>query len=421
MNKELAQIHGTEVQEKLERIPMPESHIGGIQSQLEQTVFGQDEALGVISQRLGIIESGLSQRDKPLGAIFMLGATGVGKTETAHAIAKRWFGNPNSERLKILNCAEFTQSHSITRIVGSPPSFVGWQEQSALPHSLINETDNNGDQKRTIILLDEFEKAHPDVHQLFLGALDKGKLDARKGSEGAQPLDFTNTLFLFTSNISADKIQEINDQRHIGFSSEVNESEKSKQINSSVKQEMNRAFSPEFRNRLTDTVVYKTLERDSGVYEQVFWKFMEQQNNDLSFRLKGKAPYLMATRELIESVVDSIDTTYGARDLKRAIERQILGEFTNLLMGTDLSGKIIVAHKEDNGEVGFYTNKQTYELVKEEETIFEPEVKPKKKLSPKKIIENPIDDPNDGTRYIPRDPSDEDDTERKKLDEESKR
>ena len=403
MKEQLLQINGADVREKLVPIPMPESHVGAIRADLSGTVFGQDEALQVVAQRVGIIESGLSPRDKPLGAIFLLGGTGTGKTETSHSLAKRWFGDPESERLKIINCSEFTQPHTITRLVGSPPSYVGWRESAALPHDLINAKDKNGNPQRTIVVLDEFEKAHPDVHQLFLGALDKGRLDARNGEKGIVPLDFRNTLFLFTSNISADKIQAINDQRQIGFASDTPAAEKSRQISAAVKEEMNQAFSPEFRNRLTDVVVYQTLERDSGVYEQIFLKFMQRSNTDLAYRLKGHSPYLMATRELIASVIDSIDTTYGARDLSRAIEKQILSRFTDLLMGMDLSGKVVIAHCDDDGTVGFYTDNQPYTVAYlGEEWSVTQELETTTGTSHGSQTTNQ-EDPNDGTRYLHED------------------
>lgn len=377
MKEQLWQLNGCDVEQKLHRLFAPESFSLKIQQELEGSIYGQKEALGQVAERLAVIESGMCERNRPLGAIFMLGPTGVGKTETAHAISKRWFGSERSPNFLTLNGAEFTEPHSIMRIVGSPPSYVGWSEQSALPHNVINGRDAEGNHKRSLVLIDEAEKMHPIVHQSFLSALDKGFLMARNGKEGEQPLNFTNTLFLFTSNIAGDKIHDITSQRSLGFSMNQSGEDRNTKIDVTVRSEMRRYFSPEFRNRLTDIVVFQELSKSSGIYEKIFWKFMQQTNDDMKMKLRDKAPYLLASKELMQSIIESIDTSYGARDLKRAIEKQVLSVFASFVTSYDLGNKVVAAHRDENGEIGFYTDYE--EKPPMGETIFEPEPREDKK------------------------------------------
>lgn len=388
MKEQLWQLNGNDVEQKLHRLAAPESFSLKIQQDLEGSIYGQKDALSQVADRLAVIESGMCERNRPLGAIFMLGPTGVGKTETAHAISKRWLGSEKSPNFLTLNGAEFSESHSIMRIVGSPPSYVGWDEKSVLPHSVINAKDAEGNQKRSLVLIDEAEKMHPTAHRAFLSALDKGFLMARNGKEGGQPLDFTNTLFLFTSNIAGEQIHDITSQRSLGFSVPQSGEDRNAKIDVTARSEMRKYFSPEFCNRLTDVVVFQELNKNSGIYEKIFGKFMQQTNDDMKIKLRDKAPYLLASQELVQSIIASIDTSYGARDLKRAIEKQILSTFSSFVATYDLGNKVVAAHREEDGGVGFYTDCDIEQRPPEIIFVAEPE-EDKKKIIPEAVWKKP--------------------------------
>src|SRR3990167_3216602 len=194
MNTELLHdLSREQVQSHVERVEPSESISDSIADELSLTVFAQPEAVKAVGRRLAMMRAGLSPVDKPLGSLYFAGPSGVGKTETAYAIEKFIMGKNSSGRLKIINMSEYQEAHYAARFFGSPPGYVDYDQPAIIPHEWLNGRDPS------IIVFDEFEKANPAIHRAMLSILDKGHLDARDGRNGVQPLDFTNSVLIFTS------------------------------------------------------------------------------------------------------------------------------------------------------------------------------------------------------------------------------
>lgn len=345
MGKEL--LHGltrADVKKTLKPVEPQESYAENIAQKLEKTVYGQPEACRAIARRLALFDSGLSDPNRPLGSVMELGPTGVGKTEMAHAAAKQMFGDANSSRLKIINMAEMTERHYITRFVGSPPSYVGNNEKSLIPHDWLHAG-------RSIIVLDEFEKAHPAIHQLFLGALDKGYMEARDGYFGTKQLNFKNTLFIFTSNISGMEISKITNEQPLGFG-KSDKKEQNKEISIAAERGLRQTLSPEFINRLDDVVVFKEI-KDRNIHNKILTKFIDERNDYLKNALGELAPYFAVTQEFRDHILDSAGDK-GGRAIKRQLEKELFTKASDVLMGVNVHGKPLVADYEDG--VVFYTD-----------------------------------------------------------------
>lgn len=349
MKEMLSGLNRADVQGTLRRVEPQESYSEQIAQRLGNTVYGQPEACQVIGRRLALFESGLSDPRKPLGSIFEIGPTGVGKTEMAHAAADYMFGDPDSDRLKIINMSEMTEKHYITRFVGSPPSYVGYNEKPLIEHDWLHAG-------RSIVVLDEFEKAHPAIQQLFLGVLDKGMMDARKGGEGGKPLDFRQALIMFTANIAGKEIHDISEGgKRMGFvAQEPTEQEKGRDIQRVAEKGMKDILSPEFINRLDDIVVFQEI-RDRVILDKILSKFIDQRNEQLVALRAGEAPYFAVTSEFRDFVLDSVGMR-GGREMKRQLERQLFDKAADVFMGVDVRGKPLVADHDPEDGVVFYTD-----------------------------------------------------------------
>jgi len=354
-----------DVQHSMERVTPQESYSDEIAQELSQTVYGQEDACKAVGRRMALFESGLSDPNRPLGSIFELGPSGVGKTEMAHAASKYMFGDPDSERLKIINMSEMTEKHYITRFVGSPPSYVGYKEQPLIPHDWLH----NG---RSIIVLDEFEKAHPAVQQLWLGVLDKGKMDSRKGEAGAQPLDFRQSLLFFTANIGGKEMHDIAEGgNQVGFASTgLTAEQKTRQINQVAQRGLENTLSPEFINRLDDIVIFQEI-RDRAIFNNILSKFIAERNGFLRDKLKGEAPYFGVTDEFRKYILDTVGNK-GGRELKRQLERDLFDKAADVFMGFDVTGRPLVADfDDDEQDVVFYTDELTLKEDGEKNKVLE--------------------------------------------------
>jgi hypothetical protein len=344
MKEVLQNLSRKEVKKNLTRIEPQESYSDLIADTLEEKVFGQRDACKAVGRQLAMSEAGIGSRKKPLGSMLFLGPSGVGKTEMSRAVANHMFQDPDSDRVKIINMAEMTERHYITKFVGSPPSYVGYDEKPLIPHDWLHKG-------RSIIVLDEFEKAHYDVRQLFLGVLDKGLMDARAGREGNKPLDFRDSIIIFTANIAGRKIQEITEGRSFGFCD--GEKDKTKDVEAAAHHGLKRHLSPEFVNRLDSIVVFQEI-KDRDVHTKIYNKFLDERNREISENLGAYAPFFATTDEFREYILDMAGNK-GGREMRRILDRELFDKAADCIMGQDLMGKPIVADREDDCTY-FYTD-----------------------------------------------------------------
>jgi len=278
-----------------------------IKDELDKEVIGQEKATFAISRAIKRNKAGLSDKDRPIGSFLFLGPTGVGKTQTAKTLARFLFDS--EEAMVRIDMSEYMEKHAVSRLVGAPPGYVGYDEGGQLTEAVRRKP-------YSVILLDEIEKAHPDVFNILLQVLDDGRLTDNKGVV----VDFTNTIIILTSNIASDKIME-------GAEDEI------------VLSELKSHFKPEFLNRLDDMVVFNPLglEQIKGIVE-LFFSDIEQkvQERNISLSLSEDAKALIAE--------SGFDPVYGARPLKRALYEMVEDRLADLI----LSGEI-----DEGSSVGF--------------------------------------------------------------------
>lgn len=290
-----------------------------MESLLQERVVGQDEALTILSDAIRRSRAGISDPNKPIGSFMFLGPTGVGKTETAKALAELLFDDERS--MVRIDMSEYGEKHSVSRLIGAPPGYVGYEEGGQLTEIVRRKP-------YCVILLDEVEKAHPDVFNVLLQLLDDGRLTDGQG----RTVDFKNTVIILTSNIGSHYYGD-------GFL----EGEKFEEVKVKVLDEMRHHFRPEFINRLDDIVVFKSL----GVAQ--IKKIVEIQLEQLSARLADRR----ITLELTDAAKTQIatagyDPVYGARPLKRAIQREVLNPLAKrVLDGSVHDGSNVVADYVD--------------------------------------------------------------------------
>ena len=340
MNHELLGINSQDVKQNLVRIPEGLSYTYELAHEMDQVVVGQEKATKAVAGRMVLAESRMNDPERPLSTMFFLGGTGVGKTEMAHAMSEALFGNPNSEQLKIINCAEYAQPHMTTRLTGAPPSYVGWDTPTAITEQFLAN--------RNIIVFDEIEKAHPSLHRLLLGVMETGKLAIKNGRD----LSFANSHIVITSNVGAGELQKARKgNKSIGFGP----SDLDTDLEGVGRRALERQFAdmPEFLGRLDSIVVFDELKPKH--YEHIFWKFLDKKNKQLVDRLEGHAPFITATTEARNHFIESIDKTYGARDLRGVMDREIFERIADLFIQVDLTGRPVVVDVEE-GKTVFYTD-----------------------------------------------------------------
>jgi len=281
-----------------------------MEGRLSQRVIGQEEALAAVANAVRRARAGLQDPNRPIGSFIFLGPTGVGKTETARALAEFLF---DDERAMIrLDMSEYMEKHAVARMIGAPPGYVGYEEGGQLTEAVRRRP-------YSVILFDEIEKAHSDVFNVLLQILDDGRLTDSKG----RTVDFKNTVLIMTSNLGSREIQ----------AAEGDE----KQVREAVLLELRLHFKPEFLNRVDDVVIFHQLSR-----EQI-GKIIEVQLERLSAMLNERNVTLVldpSARELL--MREGYDPSYGARPLKRAIQSLIQNPLAvKLLQGEILPGQTV--------------------------------------------------------------------------------
>lgn len=285
-----------------------------LENVLHKRVVGQEDAVKAISRAIRRARSGLKDPNRPIGSFMFLGPTGVGKTELAKALAEAMFGS--EEALIRVDMSEYMEKYSTSRLIGSPPGYVGYEEGGQL-------TEKIRQKPYSVILLDEVEKAHPDVFNILLQVLDDGHLTDSKGRK----VDFRNTILIMTSNIGATEIRE---EKNVGFN--VKDITKDHQaMEKRILEELKKAFRPEFLNRIDETVVFKTLDQEQ-IHEIV--KIMSRSILDRMKEHEIQVKITPAAYDVIGRV--GFDPEYGARPIRRALQKEIEDRLAEAL----LSGQI---------------------------------------------------------------------------------
>ncbi|MDR0304480.1 MAG: ATP-dependent chaperone ClpB [Chitinispirillales bacterium] len=283
-----------------------------LQEDLHKRVVGQDEAVNSVAQAVLRARAGLNDPNRPVGSFMFLGPTGVGKTELARALAQNLF---DSEKALVrIDMSEYMEKHSVSRLVGAPPGYVGYDEGGQLTEAVRRRP-------YSVLLFDEIEKAHPDVFNILLQLLDDGRLTDGKG----RAVDFRNTIVIMTSNLGSDIIQENTGRDSIEFSGEIENL-------------LKRYFRPEFLNRIDEKVIFSYLDK-----EQIA-KIVDIQLDIFRNRLKGLQIDLKITEKALIRIAEiGYEPQFGARPIKRAIQRLVETPASRLLIGNELtSGKTLV-------------------------------------------------------------------------------
>ncbi len=287
-----------------------------IEEVLGSRVIGQDDAIKSISSALRRSRAGLSDENRPMGSFIFLGPTGVGKTELARALAEFMF---NDERAMIrVDMSEYMEKHSVSRLVGSPPGYVGHEDGGQLTEAIRHRPYN-------LILFDEIEKAHPEVLNLLLQVLDNGRLTDSKG----KTVNFKNTIIIMTSNVGSFYFREIS---KIGFegsgnNAEKDRSEKESDFKNKVSAELKDNFRPEFLNRLDEIIIFNPLSRS------VIEKIVDLQLEIVRKKLEAKNIKVAFDANTKKYLVDNgFDPDYGARPIKRFVEKTILNQLSDKML-----------------------------------------------------------------------------------------
>ena len=306
---------------------------------LQERVIGQNEAIKAISKAIRRSRSGIKDPKKPIGSFLFLGPTGVGKTELCKALAESHFGN--EDKIVRIDMSEYMEKHSVSRLIGSPPGYIGHDDGGQLTESVRSHP-------YSVVLFDEIEKAHEDIFNILLQILDEGRLTDSKG----RTVDFKNTIIIMTSNLGATSIS---NQRKTGFSIGNNESkikeENYNDMKDKIMEEVKIRFRPEFINRIDDIVVFHKLSLDN-LYDIV--KIMTK---DLIKRLKKMDIELDIEETVIKFIAKyGIDLEYGARPLKRVIQKELEDSLSeNILSENIKKGDYIIA-KMVNEKIVFEPN-----------------------------------------------------------------
>lgn len=286
---------------------------------LAKRIVGQKEAVQAVARAVRRARAGIGDQDRPLGSFLFLGPTGVGKTELAKALAEFMF---NDERLLVrIDMSEYMEQHSVARLIGSPPGYVGYEEGGQLTEAVRRHP-------YTIILLDEIEKAHHDVFNVLLQVLDDGRLTDSKG----RTVNFKNTLIIMTSNLASQTIAEL-----------ANQPEKQRQA---VEQELRHSFRPEFLNRLDEIIIFQPLT------ETEIAQIVELQLHNLQHELAEKTIKFDIDPEVITHLAKTgYDPVFGARPLKRLIQNQLIDQLASLIIEKKIDKDKTINAKLKQGKI----------------------------------------------------------------------
>ncbi|MCX6249936.1 MAG: AAA family ATPase [Bacteroidetes bacterium] len=302
-----------------------------LESELHQRVVGQDEAIAAVSDAIRRSRAGMQDPKRPIGSFIFLGTTGVGKTELAKALAEFLFNNENN--IVRIDMSEYQERHTVSRLIGAPPGYVGYEESGQLTEAVRRKP-------YSVVLLDEIEKAHPDIFNVLLQVLDDGRLTDNKG----RVVDFKNTIIIMTSNIGSQIIRE-NMEHAIDLNQEAMIEKTREQVFDLLKQ----TIRPEFLNRIDEIIMFHPLSMEEiikvvGLQIGIIQKILEK--NDLKLTLTPKAIHRIA--EL------GFDPQFGARPIKRVIQRNLLNELSKMILEGKVDKNSQITVDEKNNELVFF-------------------------------------------------------------------
>ena len=301
---------------------------------MHERVIGQNEAVEAVAKAIRRGRVGLKDPNRPIGSFLFLGPTGVGKTELSKALAEALFGNENA--MIRIDMSEYMEPHSVSKLIGSPPGYVGFDEGGQLTEKIRRKP-------YSVILLDEIEKAHPDVMYMLLQILDDGRLTDAQG----RTVNFKNTVIIMTSNIGA---RLITDKTTLGFASEGNKKDETQKEYETIKKdvmgELKKQFRPEFINRIDEIIVFHKLNNED------IRKIMDIMLNQLKNRLTEQEIDIEIDESVKQLLIEKgTDTNYGARPLKRTIQNVLEDKIAEAMLdGKIKPGKVAKVIAKD-GEV----------------------------------------------------------------------
>jgi ATP-dependent Clp protease ATP-binding subunit ClpB len=298
-----------------------------METELHKRVVGQNEAIGVVSDAIRRSRAGLGDPGRPYGSFMFLGPTGVGKTELCKALATFLFDT--EESIIRLDMSEFMEKHSVARLIGAPPGYVGYDEGGYLTEAVRRKP-------YSVILLDEIEKAHPDVFNVLLQVLDDGRMTDGQG----RTVDFKNTVIVMTSNLGSHKIQAMEGSDPVLVKMEV-------------MAEVRGHFRPEFINRIDEIVVFHALDQKHiGAIALVQLKVLEQ-------RLAKMDMSIVISPEALQQIAEAgFDPVYGARPLKRAIQQRIENPLSKMILEGKFGPKDVISVGANANELVFVKGEQ---------------------------------------------------------------
>jgi ATP-dependent Clp protease ATP-binding subunit ClpB len=308
-----------------------------MEEELHEKVIGQENAVKLVSDAIKRSRAGIADPNRPIGSFLFLGPTGVGKTELSRTLAEFMFNDPDS--LIRIDMSEFMEKHSVSKLIGSPPGYVGHDEGGHLTEKIRHRP-------YAVILLDEVEKAHPEVFNILLQVLDSGHLTDAKGRK----VNFKNTVIIMTSNIGAEFIDRMS---NFGFTTDHGEGAQFLQAKDKVVERLKDYFRPEFLNRLDEIIVFDLLTPED------ITKIVDIQVADVTKRLAKKEIVLTLTKEVREYLAkEGYDPKFGARPLRRVVQSKILTPVANMMVGEGMlqSGSVKVSMKK--GELDFEIKKK---------------------------------------------------------------
>ena len=300
---------------------------------LHKRVIGQEDAVSAVARAVKRGRVGLKDPSRPVGSFLFLGPTGVGKTELSKALAEALFGN--DESMIRIDMSEYMEKHSVSKLIGSPPGYVGHEDGGQLSEKVRRHP-------YSVVLFDEIEKAHPDVFNILLQVLDDGHITDSQGRK----VDFRNTVIIMTSNAGA---QSIVDAKRLGFNTVQDEKEDYKKMQSNVMDEVKRIFRPEFLNRIDEIIVFHALteselEKIVGLLCQDLIQRAKEQL-DITLKIKSAAKKLIAEA--------GTDRKYGARPLKRALQTKLEDPLTEAILNGEIKRSDLVETGVSKNEIKF--------------------------------------------------------------------
>lgn len=303
-----------------------------LEEELHKRVVGQDEAINAVSQAVRRARAGLKDPKRPIGSFIFLGPTGVGKTELARTLAEAMFDDEDA--MIRVDMSEYMEKHSVSRLVGSPPGYIGHEEGGQLTEPVRRRP-------YSVILFDEIEKAHPDVFNVLLQILEDGQLTDTHGRK----VDFKNTVVIMTSNVGANFIEK---QSSLGFKTEVDEKDEYDSMKEKVMSELRKTFRPEFLNRLDEIIVFHALNKDhiNQIVDLMLNELRKRlDENEIEIEVTDKAKRVLAE--------DGYDAEFGARPLRRSIQRLIENPLSEKILDGKLKEGDRVKVDENEGNLTF--------------------------------------------------------------------